>query len=145
MDPDPPRSRETNDDTPASPTTTTTARTNTRKSVQIDFQPRMIRSESRRSSDTDEEIEPSNPVQTIDSSEDSTEDGGAVKHLQQWWKFKMRGFDDDLERDWWFASTAIPLLSATIAPFANVLSICALVTYWRENIDGGDGVLLSEL
>ena len=105
----------------------------------------MIRSESRRSSDTDEEIEPSNPVQTIDSSEDSTEDGGAVKHLQQWWKFKMRGFDDDLERDWWFASTAIPLLSATIAPFANVLSICALVTYWRENIDGGDGVLLSEL
>ncbi|KXL46569.1 MAG: hypothetical protein FE78DRAFT_145884, partial [Acidomyces sp. 'richmondensis'] len=31
----------------------------------------------------------------------------------------------------WFASTAIPLLAATIGPLANVMSIAALVTYWR--------------
>ncbi|KAF2122364.1 hypothetical protein BDV96DRAFT_640406 [Lophiotrema nucula] len=36
--------------------------------------------------------------------------------------------------DWWFASTAIPLLAATLAPLANVLSICALVTSWRETV-----------
>jgi hypothetical protein len=37
-------------------------------------------------------------------------------------------------RDWWFASTAIPLLAATIGPFANVLSIAALVSKWRVNL-----------
>ncbi|OCL04385.1 voltage-gated potassium channel, partial [Glonium stellatum] len=36
--------------------------------------------------------------------------------------------------DWWFASTAIPLLAATLGPLANVLSIAALVTYWRETV-----------
>lgn len=35
-------------------------------------------------------------------------------------------------RDWWFASTAIPLLAATIGPLANVMSIAALVTPWRN-------------
>lgn len=34
-------------------------------------------------------------------------------------------------QDWWFASTAIPLLAATLGPLANVLSIAALVTPWR--------------
>lgn len=34
-------------------------------------------------------------------------------------------------RNWWFASTAIPLLAATIGPLANVLSIAALVNKWR--------------
>lgn len=36
-------------------------------------------------------------------------------------------------RDWWFASTVIPLLAAFAGPIANVLSIAALVTYWRNN------------
>jgi potassium channel subfamily K len=62
-----------------------------------------------------------------------------IARVKKWWKFRMRGFDDDGERDWWFASTAIPLLAATIAPLANVLSIAALVTYWRMNIDNGQG------
>ena len=39
------------------------------------------------------------------------------------------------QRDWWFASTAIPLLAATLGPLANVLSIAALVTSWREKYD----------
>jgi len=38
-------------------------------------------------------------------------------------------------RDWWFASTAIPLLAATIGPLANVMSIAALVTAWRNDYD----------
>ncbi|KAF2722945.1 voltage-gated potassium channel [Polychaeton citri CBS 116435] len=48
-----------------------------------------------------------------------------------WWKFTLRDWDDDEEQDWWFASTAIPLFAATMGPLANVLSIAALVTYWR--------------
>ena len=36
--------------------------------------------------------------------------------------------------DWWFASTAIPLIAATFAPMANVLSIAALVVYWRDKV-----------
>jgi potassium channel subfamily K len=64
---------------------------------------------------------------------------GGIARVKKWWKFRMRAFDDDGERDWWFASTAIPLLAATIAPLANVLSIAALVTYWRMNIDDGNG------
>ncbi|KAF2207530.1 hypothetical protein CERZMDRAFT_6163, partial [Cercospora zeae-maydis SCOH1-5] len=45
--------------------------------------------------------------------------------------WKPRPRDDDEEPTWWFASTAIPLLAATLGPLANVLSIAALVTYWR--------------
>ena len=58
----------------------------------------------------------------------------ALKRTQtgkQWWKFTLRPWDDDAERSWWFASTAIPLLAATIGPLANVFSIAALVTEWR--------------
>ena len=36
--------------------------------------------------------------------------------------------------DWWFASTAIPLIAATFAPMANVLSIAALVVPWRAKL-----------
>lgn len=50
---------------------------------------------------------------------------------RRWWKFTLRDWDDDEEQDWWFASTAIPLLAATLGPLANVLSIAALVTSWR--------------
>ena len=45
----------------------------------------------------------------------------------------MRPDTDDEPSDWWFCSTAIPLLAATIGPLANVLSIAALVTSWRMN------------
>ena len=58
---------------------------------------------------------------------------------RKWWKFTLRPWDDDQKQDWWFAGTAIPLLAATIAPLANVLSIAALVTSWRMClIDGVD-------
>jgi hypothetical protein len=43
--------------------------------------------------------------------------------------------------DWWFASTGIPLLAATLGPLANVSSIAALVTSWRQtNIVAGEPV-----
>lgn len=48
--------------------------------------------------------------------------------------------------DWWFCSTAIPLIAATTGPLANVLSIAALVTYWRMQLDvGDDGAMVPEL
>ncbi len=52
---------------------------------------------------------------------------------RQLWKFRMRPDEDDEPEDWWLASTAIPLLAATLGPLANVLSIAALVTQWRQN------------
>lgn len=51
------------------------------------------------------------------------------------WKFHLRPDDDDQPQDWWFCSTAIPLLAATTGPLANVMSIAALVTSWRNNYD----------
>jgi potassium channel subfamily K len=45
---------------------------------------------------------------------------------------ESREWDQDKPQDWWFASTAIPLLAATLGPLANVLSIAALVTPWRS-------------
>lgn len=53
------------------------------------------------------------------------------------WKFRMRPDDDDEAQDWWFASTAIPLLAATTGPLANVMSIAALITPWRTKYDTG--------
>lgn len=49
-------------------------------------------------------------------------------------RIKLRARDDDDPSDWWFASTAVPLLSATFAPMANLLSIAALVVSWRNDI-----------
>lgn len=37
-------------------------------------------------------------------------------------------------RDWWIASTAIPLVAATTAPMANLMSVVALVTPWRSRV-----------
>ncbi|KAL9596099.1 MAG: hypothetical protein Q9179_004744 [Wetmoreana sp. 5 TL-2023] len=50
-------------------------------------------------------------------------------------RFRMRPDDDDEPQDWWFASTAVPLLAATTGPLANVMSIAALITSWRSNYD----------
>lgn len=52
-------------------------------------------------------------------------------------RFRMRPEDDDEAQDWWFASTAIPLLAATIGPLANVMSIAAIITSWRVRYDEG--------
>ncbi|TGO77461.1 hypothetical protein BELL_0107g00120 [Botrytis elliptica] len=49
-------------------------------------------------------------------------------------RFKFRAKMDDLPQDWWVASTAFPLIAATIGPLANVLSISALVTKWRADL-----------
>ncbi|KAL6719895.1 Potassium channel [Lecanora helva] len=56
------------------------------------------------------------------------------KHRRKW-KFHLRPDDDEEPQDWWFCSTAIPLLAATTGPLANVLSIAALVTSWRNKYD----------
>jgi potassium channel subfamily K len=82
--------------------------------------------------------------------DDEDEDDGL--HVDEdgrrwWWRksvFKMRPYDDDEPSDWWFASTAAPLLAATSAPLANVLSIAALVTPWRMNVNDGSGGIVPD-
>ncbi|KAL8642622.1 MAG: hypothetical protein Q9228_000715 [Teloschistes exilis] len=59
----------------------------------------------------------------------------AVASPKRLWKFRMRPDDDGEPQDWWFASTAIPLLAATSGPLANVMSIAALITSWRNQYD----------
>ncbi|KAH7371359.1 potassium channel-like protein [Pyrenochaeta sp. MPI-SDFR-AT-0127] len=56
---------------------------------------------------------------------------------KRWWNVWKR-WHEGQESDWWFASTGIPLLAATLGPLANVSSIVALVTNWRQTnyIDG---------
>ena len=54
------------------------------------------------------------------------------------WTFHLRPDDDDQPQDWWFCSTAIPLLAATTGPLANVMSIAALVTSWRNNYNSAN-------
>ena len=56
-------------------------------------------------------------------------------HAKQLWRFKLRPDDDEEPQDWWFASTAIPLIAATSGPLANVMSIAALITSWRNCYD----------
>jgi potassium channel subfamily K len=62
------------------------------------------------------------------------------------WKVHMRGDNDDELSDWWFASTAVPILAATLGPMANVLSIGALVSFWRMDMSDpvNSGQLLSQ-
>ncbi|KAG9195290.1 hypothetical protein G6011_00411 [Alternaria panax] len=60
---------------------------------------------------------------------------------KRWWNVWRKWEGED--SDWWFASTGIPLLAATLGPLANVSSIAALVTPWRQqNII--DGVRISD-
>ena len=70
---------------------------------------------------------------TLDKADNPAEP--ASIQVKQLWKFRMRPELDDLGKDWWFASTAIPLLAATTGPLANVMSIAALITSWRNNYD----------
>ena len=48
--------------------------------------------------------------------------------------FHPRPAEDDGPQDWWVASTAIPLIAATTAPLANLMSIIALVMPWRSKL-----------
>ncbi|RDI80392.1 hypothetical protein Vi05172_g9571 [Venturia inaequalis] len=64
----------------------------------------------------------------------------------KFWKVHMRGDEDDEISDWWFASTAVPILAATLGPMANVLSIGALISYWRQDMSdpANPGKLLAQ-
>ena len=70
------------------------------------------------------------PIEFIEPPQEPQQD--PRRHRRKW-KFHMRPDDDGEPQDWWFCSTAIPLLAATIGPLANVMSIAALVTSWRNN------------
>ena len=74
-------------------------------------------------------------------------DAAITPHTGKWsrrpWKSWKR-WTDDSETSWWFASTGIPLLAATLGPLANVSSIAALVTSWRQS-NYVDGSFVSDL
>ncbi|KAJ4353627.1 Potassium channel [Didymosphaeria variabile] len=53
-------------------------------------------------------------------------------------------YEQGEKSDWWFASTGIPLLAATLGPLANVSSLVALVTSWRMDVYI-DGQFVSEI
>ncbi|KAF1913058.1 potassium channel-like protein [Ampelomyces quisqualis] len=61
---------------------------------------------------------------------------------KRWWNVFNR-WKEGQESDWWFASTGIPLMAATLGPLANVSSIAALVTSWRQT-NFLDGEILSD-
>ncbi|KJR88245.1 potassium channel [Sporothrix schenckii 1099-18] len=41
---------------------------------------------------------------------------------------------------WWFASSAFPMIAATLGPVASAFSICALVRPWRQVILAGETI-----
>lgn len=41
---------------------------------------------------------------------------------------------------WWFASSAFPMVAATLGPVASAFSICALVRPWRQEILAGETI-----
>jgi potassium channel subfamily K len=66
-----------------------------------------------------------------------TQQPKARRKSMRLWDQDETEWDDGEPQDWWFASTAIPLLAATLGPMANVLSIAALATSWRACIVKG--------
>ncbi|KAH7313049.1 hypothetical protein BKA65DRAFT_151106 [Rhexocercosporidium sp. MPI-PUGE-AT-0058] len=80
------------------------------------------------------EPKPNGVVGNGNTTKNETSTPETIDTILTFGKFKLRGKTDDLPQKWWFASTAIPLLAATIGPLANVLSIAALVTKWRVKL-----------
>lgn len=62
----------------------------------------------------------------------SASDDLLERSRSKWMPWKK--FREDQKTRWWFASTGIPLLAASLGPLANVLSIAALVSYWRSTV-----------
>ncbi|TPX14644.1 uncharacterized protein E0L32_005336 [Thyridium curvatum] len=44
---------------------------------------------------------------------------------------------------WWFASSAFPMIAATLGPVANAFSILALVRPWRQRIPPGSNITIA--
>ncbi|KAL1963072.1 hypothetical protein VTN77DRAFT_8718 [Rasamsonia byssochlamydoides] len=86
-------------------------------------------------------MENNGPVPVADQrpeSDPSLERKEQPKRTRTWTRFRgnfrMRPPDDDEPQDWWIASTVIPLAAATAGPLANVMSVVALISPWRNRI-----------
>jgi len=97
-----------------------------------------IRAEKRKIWDEDQRRDTIETAPDFDEETEANEDGNIAPlkktHTHTLGKLKLRADDDNDPTDWWFASTAIPLIAATFAPMANMLSIAALVVSWRNDI-----------
>ncbi|KAF7509360.1 hypothetical protein GJ744_008083 [Endocarpon pusillum] len=77
---------------------------------------------------------------TLGTKHDGKEVEQSLPRVRTLGRLRFRPADDDEPQDWWFASTAIPLIAATFAPMANVMSIAALITSWRSELRGESSV-----
>ncbi|KAF2450967.1 voltage-gated potassium channel [Karstenula rhodostoma CBS 690.94] len=67
----------------------------------------------------------------VEKTEDEVQEPLAQKRSRlMFWK----KYEQGEKSDWWFASTGIPLLAATLGPLANISSLVALVTSWRMDV-----------
>ncbi|KAG9786596.1 hypothetical protein ABEF93_005353 [Exophiala dermatitidis] len=89
--------------------------------------------------DAEESRDSSAPL--ADSEGNQQEAPQSRQHVHHLGWLRFRSAEDDLPTDWWFASTAIPLIAATFAPMANLVSIAALVVSWRNNVVNDDPAL----
>jgi potassium channel subfamily K, other eukaryote len=102
-----------------------------------------LRSETLPDSETKRWADSLGDALTKTQSSAAANDGGHGKR-HTLGKLKLRAAEDDLPTDWWFASTAIPLISSTLLPLANLLSIAGLVVYWRNDVTDFDEPTLRE-
>lgn len=82
-------------------------------------------------------------AQTLDEEE---KDRGA--HENEGSDMDPKGIhNDDAHLDpsrYWFASSAFPMIAATLGPVASAFSVCALVKPWRQHFPPGSNIDLAE-
>jgi potassium channel subfamily K, other eukaryote len=80
-------------------------------------------------------------AETANEFEDRAQDGskepdGRYVH----WTSADRQLEQYLQpATWWYASTEIPLIAATLGPMANAFSVCSLAQKWTEIVTPGEG------
>ncbi|KAG6217164.1 hypothetical protein E4U50_004343 [Claviceps purpurea] len=80
------------------------------------------------------------------ASQDDMEKGGPQQLKKQ--RPRELRFQNDtahlIPSRWWFASSAFPMIAATLGPVASAFSICALGSQWRQHLLPGKSVDLAE-
>ncbi|KAG5943851.1 hypothetical protein E4U59_007864 [Claviceps monticola] len=72
---------------------------------------------------------------------------GALQQLKKQRPRELRFQNDTahlIPSRWWFASSAFPMIAATLGPVASAFSICALGSQWRQHLLPGKGIDLAE-
>ncbi|KAG5998619.1 hypothetical protein E4U52_007112 [Claviceps spartinae] len=81
------------------------------------------------------------------ASQDDIENSGASQQLKKQRPRELRFQNDTahlIPSRWWFASSAFPMIAATLGPVASAFSICALGSQWRQHLLPEKSVDLAE-